>query len=49
MRHVKNSVLANVLKTKEAHHKRKKRNLNDADIEIETESTNNEDQLLCIT
>ena len=46
MRHSKNSVLADVLKTKQSHHKGKKRDLKDADMEIETESTNNEDQLL---
>ena len=46
MRHPKNSVLADVLKTKQSHHKGKKRNLNDADMELEAESTINEDQLL---
>ena len=46
MRHPKRSVLADVLKTKQSHHKGKKRNLKDADIEIEAESINNEDQLL---
>ena len=44
MRHPKHSVLADVLKTKQAHHKEKKRNLKNADIEIEAENTSNEDQ-----
>ena len=46
MRHPKSSVLADVLKTKQSHHKGKKRNLKDADIEIEAERTNTVDQLL---
>ena len=46
MRHSKNSVLADGLKTKQSHHKGKKRDMKNADMEIETESTNNEDQLL---
>ena len=44
MRHPKHSVLADVLKTKQSHHKEKKRNLKNADIEIEAENTSNEDQ-----
>ena len=40
------SVLTDVLKTKQSHHKGKKRNLKDADIEIEAERTNTKDQLL---
>ena len=40
------SVLTDVLKTKQSHHKGKKRNLKDADIEIEAERTNTVDQLL---
>ena len=46
MRHPKNSVLADVLKTKQSHHKEKKTNLKDADMELEAESNNNEDKLL---
>ena len=46
MRLPKNSVLADVLKIKQSHHNGKNRNLKDADMEIETESINNEDQLL---
>ena len=42
MRYPKNSVLADVLKTKQPQHKWKKRKLKDADMEIEAESTNNE-------
>ena len=42
MRHPKNSVLADVLKAKQSHHKGKKRNLKDTDIEIEAKNTNNE-------
>ena len=44
MRHPKNLVLVDVLKTKQSHHKEKKRNLKNADIEIEAENTSNEDQ-----
>ena len=40
------SVLTDVLKTKQSHHKGKKRNLKDADIEIKAERTNTVDQLL---
>ena len=39
-------MLADVLKTKESHHKGKKRDLKDADMKIEAESTNNKDELL---
>ena len=46
MRYPKNSVLADVLKTKQSQHKWKKRKLKDADMEIEAESTNNEQKLL---
>ena len=46
MRLPKNSVLADVLKTKKSHHNENNRNLNDADMEIEAESISNEDQLL---
>ena len=46
MRHPKKSVLADVLKMKQSHHKGKKRKLKDTDMEIEAESTNNEDQLV---
>ena len=46
MRHPKTSVLADVLKMKESHHKEKKRKLKNTDIKIEPESANNEDQLL---
>ena len=45
MRHPKNSVLTDVLKTKHSHHKGKKTNLKDADMGIEAESTNNEGHL----
>ena len=40
------SVLTDVLKTKQSHHKGRRRNLKDADIEIEAERTNTVDQLL---
>ena len=46
MRHPKKTVLADVLKMKQSHHKGKKRKLKDTNMEIEAESTNNEDQLL---
>ena len=46
MRHSKKPVLADVLKMKQSHHKGKKRKLKDTDIEIEAESTNNEDHLV---
>ena len=46
MRYPINSVLAYVLKTKQSRHKEKKKNLKDADMELEAESTNNEDKLL---
>ena len=46
MRHPKKSVLADVLKMKQSHHKGKKRKFKDTDMEIEAESTNNEDQLV---
>ena len=39
-------MLADVLKTKQSHHKRKNRVLRDEDMEIGEESTNNEDKLL---
>ena len=39
-------MLEGVLKTKQSHHKGQKRNLNDVDMELEAESTTNEDQLL---
>ena len=39
-------MLADGLKTKQSHHKGKKRDMKNADMEIETKSTNNEDQLL---
>ena len=42
MRHPKKSVLADVLKMKQSHHKGKKRKLKDTDMEIEAETTNNE-------
>ena len=38
-------MLADALKTKQSHHI-EKRNLEDANMEIETENTNNEDQIL---
>ena len=40
------SVLTDVLKTKQSHHKGRRRNLKDADIEIEAERTNTVDQRL---
>ena len=40
------SVLADILKTKQSHHKRKNWNLKDTDMNVEVETTNNEDQLL---
>lgn len=46
MRHPKNSVLADVLKTKQPHHNRERRDLKDADMETEAESANNKNQLL---
>ena len=46
MRHPKKSVLADVLKLKESHHKEKKRKLENTDIKIEPESASNEDQIL---
>ena len=46
MRHPVKSVLADVLKTKQSHQKGKKTMLKDADMEIEADSTNNEEQLL---
>ena len=42
----KKSILLDVLKTKQSHLKAKKRKLKDADTKIESESTNNEEQLL---
>ena len=39
-------MLADVLKTKQSHHKWKNRVLRDEDMEIEEESINNEDKLL---
>ena len=46
MRHPVKSVLADVPKTKQSHQKGKKTMLKDADMEIEADSTNNEEQLL---
>ena len=46
MRHPKKSVLADVLKMKQSHHKGKKRNLKNTGMEIEVASTINEDQFL---
>ena len=45
-RHSKNSGLADVLKTKQPHHNRERRDLKDADMETEAESANNKNQLL---
>ena len=46
MRYPKSSVLVDILKTKQSHHKGEMRNLKFEDMEIEKESTNNEDQSL---
>ena len=40
------SMLADNLKTKQSHHKRKNWNLKDTDMDVEVETTNNDDQLL---